>query len=117
LPEADSLAAANKRIRNILKKAEVVERAPKAELMREAAEQALFDTLLSLGPQIENHMQDRRYTEALSTLAGARNAVDRFFDEVMVMTEDAAVRDNRLALLAALDRLMNRVADISRLAA
>jgi len=117
LPEADSLAAANKRIRNILKKAEVVERAPKAELMREAAELALFDTLLSLGPQIENHMQDRRYTEALSTLAGARNAVDRFFDEVMVMTEDAAVRDNRLALLAALDRLMNRVADISRLAA
>src|SRR5690606_31425076 len=118
LPEAESLAAANKRIHNILKKAtDPHAAAPQPELLQEPAEQALHDTLQSLAPGIDAHMQARRYTEALSALAGARNAVDRFFDEVMVMTDDAAVRANRLALLGALEDLMNRVADISRLAA
>lgn len=118
LPEAESLAAANKRIRNILRKAEDrYTDSPQADLLQEAAEQALHDTLLSLAPGIDAHMAAQRYTEALTALAGARNAVDRFFDEVMVMTDDAKVRANRLALLAALERLMNRVADISRLAA
>src|SRR5690606_648748 len=98
-------------------KAGEVRQWPKPALMHDAAEQALYDTLLTLRPQIEAHLQALRYTEALTTLAGARAAVDRFFDEVMVMADDAQLRDNRLALLAALDHLMNRVADISKLAA
>ena len=117
LPEAESLAAASKRIRNILKKAGAVQQEPTPDLMHDAAERALYDTLLTLTPQIDAHLQAQRYTEALTTLAGARAAVDRFFDEVMVMADDAQLRNNRLALLAALDALMNRVADISKLAA
>ncbi len=117
LPEADSLAAASKRIRNILRKADEVRHELTPDLLHDAAERALYDTLLTLTPQIDAHLQAQRYTEALTTLAGARTAVDRFFDEVMVMTDDAQLRNNRLALLAALDALMNRVADISKLAA
>jgi glycyl-tRNA synthetase beta chain len=117
LPEADSLAAANKRIRNILKKADVMQSGPDAALLQDAAEHSLYDALRTLTPHVEAHLAARRYTEALTELAHVRAAVDRFFDEVLVMAPDARVRDNRLALLASLDALMNRVADISKLAA
>ncbi|MEI7968864.1 MAG: glycine--tRNA ligase subunit beta [Betaproteobacteria bacterium] len=117
LPEAQSLAAANKRIRNILRKADVGAGEPDVGLMPEAAEKALFTAVTSLEPGVGSLVDNADYTEALRRLAGVRPVVDAFFDEVMVMTDEPLVRNNRLALLARLERLMNRVADISRLAA
>jgi glycyl-tRNA synthetase beta chain len=117
LPEAEALAAANKRIRNILKKADAVPSAVSSGLLVEAAEKTLHDVLQSLQSAVDAEFGRRDYSAALQTLAGARGAVDTFFEQVMVNAEDAAVRANRLALLQQLDRLMNRVADISRLAA
>lgn len=116
LPEAESLAAANKRIRNILKKAGAVPPQPEASLLRDAAERALFAAVQKLAPATRADVERQAYSEALKLLAGARADVDRFFDEVLVMAEDTALRDNRLALLAQLDELMNQVADISKLA-
>ena len=118
LPEAPALAAANKRIRNILKKATAAERAGGAirpELLAEPAEKALYQSLLAQEPQVEANFAARNYAGALQSLAGMREAVDTFFDQVMVNAEDATLRANRLALLARLERLMNRVADISML--
>jgi glycyl-tRNA synthetase beta chain len=117
LPAAESLAAANKRIRNILRKAGAVQPEPDASLLRDAAERALFAAVQKLAPATRAEVERQAYTDALKLLAGARADVDRFFDEVLVMAEDAALRDNRLALLAQLDALMNQVADISKLAA
>ncbi len=117
LPEAESLAAANKRIRNILRKAGAVQPQPDAGLLRDAAERALFAAVQRLAPATRADVERQAYADALKLLAGARADVDRFFDEVLVMAEDAALRDNRLALLAQLDTLMNQVADISKLAA
>jgi glycyl-tRNA synthetase beta chain len=117
LPEAESLAAANKRIRNILKKAGEVRPEPDETLLRDAAERALFAAVQRLAPATRADVERQAYADALKLLAGARADVDRFFDEVLVMAEDAALRDNRLALLAQLDVLMNQVADISKLAA
>lgn len=117
LPESDALAAANKRIRNILRKADAVPSAVSSRLLVEAAEKSLYDVLQSLQSDVDAQFGRRDYTAALQTLSGARGAVDTFFEQVMVNAEDAAVRANRLALLQQLDRLMNRVADISRLAA
>jgi len=117
LPEAESLAAANKRIRNILRKAGTVPSQPDAGLLRDAAERALFEAVQKLAPATRADVERQAYADALKLLAGARADVDRFFDEVLVMAEDAALRDNRLALLAQLDALMNQVADISKLAA
>ncbi len=116
LPEAESLAAANKRIRNILRKAGAVPPQPDAGLLRDAAEQALFAAVQKLAPATHADVERQAYADALKLLAGARADVDRFFDEVLVMAEDKALRDNRLALLARLDELMNQVADISKLA-
>src|SRR5690606_5968088 len=116
LPEAEALAAANKRIVNILKKAgEGVGERVDRSLLSEPAERALAECVDVLAPQVEARMQAADYTGSLSVMAQAREPVDRFFDEVMVMTDDSRVRANRLALLGALRRLMNRVADISRL--
>lgn len=117
LPEAESLAAANKRIRNILRKADVQTTDPDLALMSEPAEKALLATLDALGPKVVSLVRDEDYTEALKLLAGARAPVDAFFDQVMVMADEQSVRLNRLGLLGKLDRLMNAVADISRLAA
>ncbi|GAB3262516.1 glycine--tRNA ligase subunit beta [Chitinimonas naiadis] len=119
LPEAAALAAANKRIRNILKKnvaegASLPAIAP--ALLVEAAERDLHGALGAVQGPVEAALAARDYTAALKKLAGLRAPVDAFFDSVMVMAEDAAVRNNRLALLAALSDLMNRVADISLLA-
>ncbi|MBV8658619.1 MAG: glycine--tRNA ligase subunit beta, partial [Burkholderiales bacterium] len=116
LPEAASLAAANKRIRNILKKAEGGVTALDPARFVEAAERALYEALVAVQPAVEAAMAAHDYTGALKQLASLRASVDAFFDGVMVMAEDLAVRANRLALLAALASLMNQVADISLLA-
>jgi glycyl-tRNA synthetase beta chain len=117
LPEAASLAAANKRIQNILKKAQVPDAAPDLALMQEDAERALFAATAHLAPVVASLIGNGDYTDALRALARARAEVDRFFEEVMVMTEEPLVRANRLALLRQLGELMNRVADIAKLAA
>jgi glycyl-tRNA synthetase beta chain len=120
LPEAKDLAAANKRVLNIINKNEDIRLkavAPDRALMTEAAEIALMDGLELIAPQAEKHFSAGEYQEALQLLANIKPAVDRFFTEVMVMVDDAAVRNNRAALLQQLGTLMNRVADISKLAA
>ncbi|MDO8347307.1 MAG: glycine--tRNA ligase subunit beta [Rugosibacter sp.] len=123
LPEAAALAAANKRIVNILKKSDHREGKASAPiggtidptLFQEEAERALFADLEKLAPAIEAQLAASNYTAALKTLAGLRRSVDAFFEGVMVNAEDLAIRANRLALLTRLAGLMNRVADISRL--
>jgi len=117
LPEAAALAAANKRIVNILKKAEGEIGEPDLALLVEDAEKALFHAITDVAPLARSHFQNEAYTDALRVLAGLRAAVDRFFDEVMVMAEEPLIRQNRLALLNQLAGLMNQVADISRLSA
>jgi glycyl-tRNA synthetase beta chain len=118
LPEAAALAAANKRVGNILKKVEgAVAAKVDAGLLREAAETALNDALAKVSPRAEAAFAAGDYTAALTALAALRAPVDAFFDGVMVNTDDAALRVNRLGLLATLHLAMNRVADISRLSA
>ncbi|HMV61913.1 MAG TPA: glycine--tRNA ligase subunit beta [Zoogloea sp.] len=117
LPEAQALAAANKRIVNILRKAGGEFAEPEVALLAEDAEKALFHAIVDVAPLARSHFQNEAYTDALRVLAGLRAAVDRFFDEVMVMAEEPLVRQNRLALLNQLAGLMNQVADISRLSA
>lgn len=116
LPEAAALAAANKRVKNILKKAEGEVGAVNPALLSEAAEQALFAAVEQLAPQVDGQFAARDFAAALTQLASLRAPVDAFFDGVMVMADDAAVRNNRIALLARLAGLFNRVADISLLA-
>jgi glycyl-tRNA synthetase beta chain len=116
LPEAAALAAANKRIVNIIRKAGVEKIDADAELLHEPAERALYEAMLRLKPDIESRTRSRDFHGALQALADLKQPVDAFFDQVMVMAEDARVRDNRLALLGDLKRLMNRVVDIAELA-
>ena len=116
LPEAEALASANKRIQNILKKAEAVAQAPDLALFTEDAERALFEAVTQLAPVVNSLVANEDYTDALRELAGVRAQVDRFFDQVMVMADEPLIRHNRLALLKALGDLMNQVADISKLA-
>jgi glycyl-tRNA synthetase beta chain len=115
LPEAEALAAANKRIRNILKKTTVSAADPDPAVMSERAEKDLYEVTTRLMPRVRALVADEDYTEALRVLAGVRKEVDTFFDEVMVMTDEPLTRNNRLALLGQLEALMNQVADISRL--
>jgi len=116
LPEAASLAAANKRINNILRKAGMDSSTSyRAELLTEAAEQALGQAVGALAVAVEPLLADRNYADTLRELAALHVPVDNFFDSVMVMADDAALRDNRLALLQALSILFLQVADISRL--
>jgi glycyl-tRNA synthetase beta chain len=117
LPEAEALAAANKRIVNILRKAEAVPSEPDFALLQEDAEKALFRQVVDVAPRVRSHVANEDYTEALCVLAGLRSAVDAFFDGVMVMVDEPLTRQNRLALLGQLAALMNRVADLSRLSA
>ena len=117
LPEAEALAAANKRIQNILKKAEQPKAAPDMALFAEDAERDLFQVVNGIAPKVNSLVANEDYTDALCELATVRAAVDRFFDEVMVMADEPLIRDNRLALLKMLGDLMNQVADISKLAA
>ncbi len=116
LPEAASLAAANKRIGNLLKKVDGEPGEVDPAKLAEPAERALAEAVATLQPQADACFAAGDFGAALSTLAQARGAVDAFFADVMVMAEDPAVRANRLALLAGLHRLMNQVADLSRLA-
>ena len=120
LPEAPALSAANKRIGNILKKAEpdgALQAAVDAKLLHEPAEQALYAALQQTVPQADAQFAAGDYTGSLKTLAALRAPVDAFFDGVMVNAEDPALKANRLALLQQLHQAMNRVADLSRLAA
>lgn len=114
---AASLAAANKRIGNLLKKSEGQLPAIEARLLAEPAEQALAKAIAQAQPIAQKQFEAGDYVAAMDTLAQTRDAVDLFFNDIMVMTDDVAVRNNRLALLDQLHRLMNQVADISRLAA
>ncbi len=118
LPEAAALAAANKRVGNILKKVEgAVEATVDAALLKEAAEVALHAALVEVAPQADAAFLTGDYSESLLVLAALRNPVDAFFDGVMVNADDPALRANRLGLLARLHGAMNRVADLSRLSA
>jgi glycyl-tRNA synthetase beta chain len=117
LPEAPALAAANKRIGNILKKAEgPVDPHVSEVLLREDAEKALHATMGQVGPRAGAQFEAGDYTGSLQTLAALRGPVDAFFDGVMVNAEQLDLRLNRLGLLATLHQAMNRVADLSRLA-
>ena len=118
LPEAAALAAANKRVSNILKKVEnPVEPTVDNALLKEAPEIALHDALVDVVPQADAAFVTGDYTESLQALAALRAPVDAFFDGVMVNADDAALRANRLGLLAKLHVAMNKVADISKLSA
>lgn len=117
LPQAAALAAANKRIGNILRKAKLQNPGtPDTSKFEEAAEKALAAAIDELDKDVSAAMNAGRYAEAMTQLARVREPVDQFFDQVMVMAEDPAVRENRLLLLHRLHTMMNQVADISRLA-
>jgi glycyl-tRNA synthetase beta chain len=120
LPESASLAAANKRVANILRQAEGKGEAGRdtdPKLLQEPAERALFDALKNASAAATPLFERGDYTGYLKTFAVLKAPVDAFFDGVMVMAEDAALRRNRMALLADLQREMNRIADIAKLAA
>jgi glycyl-tRNA synthetase beta chain len=119
LPEALALAAANKRIGNILKKSdgasEVARGAADPALFSEDAEKALHARVEAIAPIVTTHVANEAYADALKALASVRSEVDQFFDKVMVNVDDVAVRENRLGLLGALFDQLNAVADISKL--
>ncbi len=116
LPEAPALAAANKRVSNILKKAEeAVQPQVNAAVLVEQAEKDLYAALQQVAPKAEQQFAAGDYTTSLQTLAALRAPVDAFFEHVMVNAEDAALKANRLGLLATLHQAMNRVADLSNL--
>lgn len=116
LPEAPALAAANKRIANILKKAEGEGAAVQESLLIEAAEKALFAAMQTTVPAANAKFDAGDHTGSLQALAALRAPVDAFFDGVMVNADDPALKANRLGLLRELHHAMNRVADLSRLA-
>jgi glycyl-tRNA synthetase beta chain len=117
LPEAGALAAANKRVGNILKKSEddIVPTVDRARLT-EPAEQALYEALQKVVPRSDDAFKTGDYTASLQALAALKTPVDAFFDDVMVNVDDAALRANRLGLLSQMHAAMNRVADLSKLA-
>ncbi len=118
LPEAESLAAANKRIRNILNKtSETIPDTVHEHLLCERAEHDLFRKITELRGNVALRFEKGNHEGAMKLLANLREPVDTFFDKVMVMSDDSALRTNRLALLKQLGDLMNHVADISKLAA
>jgi len=118
LVEAPALASANKRVGNILKKAaSAVQAAVSDSLLKEPAELALAAALKAVAPKADAAFEQGDYTASLQALAALKVPVDAFFDGVMVNADDPALRNNRLALLASLHAAMNRVADLSLLAA
>jgi glycyl-tRNA synthetase beta chain len=116
LPESAALAAANKRIGNILKKAENVDAQVNSALLQEGAEKNLYIAMQKLLPISEKQLHEGDYTASLQTLAALREPVDAFFDNVMVNADDMEVRQNRQGFLKWLHENMNFVADLSRLA-
>ena len=127
LPEAASLAAANKRIANILRQVDELDPDPGGaprrrsevdpRLFAEPAEGSLAARVSEVAPGVEALLARGDYTEAMTALAGLRESVDEFFERVQVLTDDPAVRGNRLALLARIGDLFLETADISRLKA
>ena len=117
LPESPALAAANKRISNILKKAGEVDAHVNTALLKEDAEKNLHAAMQKLVPESTAQFEAGDYTASLQTLAALRAPVDAFFDDVMVNAEEMDLRLNRQGLLKSLHVAMNRVADLSRLAA
>ncbi len=116
LPESPALAAANKRIGNILKKAGEVDAHVNPALLQEEAEKNLYAVMQKFVPESEAQFKEGDYTASLQTLAALRAPVDAFFDDVMVNAEEMDLRLNRQGLLKSLHVAMNRVADLSRLA-
>ena len=116
LPEAPALAAANKRIGNILKKTDAVDAHVSELLLKEPAEQALYAAMQDITPKANAQFDAGDYTASLQTLAALRAPVDAFFEHVMVNAEQIDLRLNRLGLLTSLHAAMNRVADLSKLA-
>ncbi len=117
LPESPALAAANKRISNILKKTDDVDAHVSEVLLQEAAEKALYAAMQTVLPKAQSQWQAGDYTASLQSLAALRAPVDAFFEDVMVNAEQMDLRLNRLGLLKSLHVAMNRVADLSKLAA
>jgi glycyl-tRNA synthetase beta chain len=116
MDEAETLSAANKRTANILKKSGVDNTLQvDGKRLNEPAEKALFEAIEKVAPRIEPLCRKGEYTRALQTLAGLRQPVDRFFDEVLVMADEPALRENRLALLQRLSGLFTAIADIALL--
>jgi glycyl-tRNA synthetase beta chain len=116
LAAAQSLSAANKRVANILRQAEVHDlRMADRARMKEPEETRLFDALVELRKEIEPLIEERDYCTALERLASLREPVDSFFDKVLVMDEDAVLRENRLALLSQMRQLFLYIADLSKL--
>ncbi len=116
LPAAASLAAANKRITNILKKSGVNAGNVVVDVMVEDSEKALYADIVRVKPTADQQFASGDYTGTLQTLAALRDDVDAFFTNVMVMADDPKLRNNRIALLKELHDMMNQVADISKLA-
>jgi glycyl-tRNA synthetase beta chain len=116
VPAAVSLASANKRVHNLLKKTEqTFPQHPEAALFTEEAERQLHQALTAQQGQLEAYLQQGNYAEALQLLAGLRESVDTFFEKVMVMDENPTIRNNRLALLQTMRAQFLKIADISRL--
>jgi glycyl-tRNA synthetase beta chain len=113
LPESASLAAANKRVSNILQKQPSGKGAVDVALLVEPAEKALAQSIDNMAAQVEPLFAARDYAKGLAQLAAMKTTIDQFFDEVLVMADDVALRDNRLALLGRLRSLFLQVADIS----
>ncbi|MEE4280102.1 MAG: glycine--tRNA ligase subunit beta [Halieaceae bacterium] len=117
-PEAAALAAANKRVANILSRADLDDGSEVSDnLLQEPAEKALARSVATIAVDNKEDLHNARYADALGRLATLRGDVDRFFDEVMVNSDDPALRANRLALLARLRQEFSRIADISLMAA
>ena len=117
LDQAPALAAANKRVSNILKKVEgEVKAEVNTNLLQEPAEIALNEAVSKVKPEADKLFENGDYTASLKTLAALKAPVDAFFDNVMVNADDPALKANRLGLLATLHQTMNRVADLSKLA-
>ena len=116
LPEAEPIAAANKRISNIIKKSkdDIPEKC-NSFILEHKDEKMLATVVHDMIPLLEPLFEERKYEEAMKKLAGLRKYVDAFFDNVMVMTEDNVLRINRLALLKSTRNLFLKVADLSKL--
>lgn len=114
LPEADSLAAANKRIRNILKK---IERLPgikvNSDLLTDGAERNLYEDLIRMEKSVAPIIEHREYNKALASLAKLKSTIDSFFDDVMVMDDADSIRNNRIALVTRVNNQFAAIADIS----
>lgn len=117
LPEAESLAAANKRITNILKKSDIRAGMVQTGLLQEISEQKLYASMNTVKPDVSQMFAQGDYTGTLKVLAQLRDDVDAFFTHVLVMADDEKLKNNRIALLTELHAMMNQVADISKLAA